>query len=166
MTKGEELTFSGCNCTVTVNREGGHHAETCPAYTPGPARLLINTTPPVLDISFLQTDTLKTVLTIKPDGTVERGPGFTTEDEASLTLWAVFERSGNLLLNKERAKVAALTASVLAAEEMAVCLEAFDLDCSCICPTHEEEARCGECYGCRGTATLKNFRAALNAVKQ
>jgi hypothetical protein len=36
----------------------------------------------------------KTLFTIKADGTIERGEGFTTEDEMSLHFWAMIEKLG------------------------------------------------------------------------
>lgn len=42
------------------------------------------------------------LLTIKPDGTIERGPAFTTEDQASLQFWEALERTGLRLVRGER----------------------------------------------------------------
>jgi len=36
----------------------------------------------------------KTLFTIKPDGRIERGEGFTTEDEMSLRFWTMIEQIG------------------------------------------------------------------------
>lgn len=35
------------------------------------------------------------------DGTIERGPGFTTEDEMSLKFWEYIERARRPLINKQ-----------------------------------------------------------------
>lgn len=39
----------------------------------------------------------KTLFTIKSDGSIERGEGFTTEDEMSLHFWAMIEKLGMTL---------------------------------------------------------------------
>ena len=55
---------------------------------------------PVIPSSSL---TFSNLFTIKPDGTVVRGPGFTTEDEMSLRFWQTIEDSYRLFsqgLNK------------------------------------------------------------------
>lgn len=38
---------------------------------------------------------------IKMDGTIERGPGFTTEDEMSLKFWEYIERARRPLINEQ-----------------------------------------------------------------
>ena len=43
-------------------------------------------------LTFTFHEPVGVLMTIHPDGTIERGPAFTTEDEASLHFWDALER--------------------------------------------------------------------------